>query len=987
MRILWPWMKVWAGKSRGCRSYRTGALPSHIAERLAFYERLKSATEERRAERAHRERRPIRVSLQDGKEVEGEAWTTTPFQVALQISRSLAKGAVIARVNGTLHDLDRPLEGDASLELLDFDSQDGQALFWHSSAHVLGAAAEHFYQTACLCHGPSTENGFFYDMYLDEQRTVSSKDLPALEEICRAMIEEKLPFERLEVSRKDLIELFKHNKFKLRIIEEKVKSLTATVYRCGTLVDLCRGPHLRHTGEIGALKLIKNSSAFWNGDPAQEPLQRVYGISFPSAERLAEWEQAQEEAAQRDHRRIGTLQELFFFHELSPGSCFFLPRGAHIYATLTDFIKSEYRKRGFSEVITPNIFNSKLWEMSGHWEHYEENMFSFRVENETFALKPMNCPAHCLMFGHRPRSWRELPLRLADFGVLHRKEPSGALSGLTRVCRFQQDDAHIFCSIDQLEGEIESCLDFLQSVYSVFGFTFQFYLSTRPKKFLGELHLWDRAEQLLEKSLQDFGRPWELNPGDGAFYGPKVDIQIKDALGRYHQCATIQLDFQMPIRFDLSYTGKDGGEPERPVMIHRAVLGSVERMLAVLAENYGGKWPLWLSPFQIMVIPIGPDVVDYAREVQKLFQQEGFMADVDADPGTTLSRKIRKAQLAQYNFQFVVGRKEMSSRTVNIRSRDSHRHGDGGEKPPPPPSDDLQQEMMPDQVLLDFLFQHPIDDQALDGADVTGIVQTPLRPAFGPRGRRPGCHDDLLCTREPPVYKLDEFPPARPTVDNLANICAEGRKKASYGPWNLPQTGFSHLSRQGDALNALEDDLDRCCQLSEEEKLPCSSEAWETTLIQYCKQEFSVKTRPHMCCKEKQLDDRLACFAIQAPYPAYDKEVTTVNLAQITSSLLDSLCRPVSLLSKQKPIPALVQNITEPCCPLQAEQRTQCAQETKSQFIANICSSQKKTWKDPQKCCAREESQARDDCFNLNYLSDVAYAAVDQIFPPAEPAV
>nr|XP_020653868.1 extracellular matrix protein 1 isoform X2 [Pogona vitticeps] len=313
--------------------------------------------------------------------------------------------------------------------------------------------------------------------------------------------------------------------------------------------------------------------------------------------------------------------------------------------------------------------------------------------------------------------------------------------------------------------------------------------------------------------------------------------------------------------------------------------------------------------------------------------------------------------------------------------------GDGGEKPPPPPSDDLQQEMMPDQVLLDFLFQHPIDDQALDGADVTGIVQTPLRPAFGPRGRRPGCHDDLLCTREPPVYKLDEFPPARPTVDNLANICAEGRKKASYGPWNLPQTGFSHLSRQGDALNALEDDLDRCCQLSEEEKLPCSSEAWETTLIQYCKQEFSVKTRPHMCCKEKQLDDRLACFAIQAPYPAYDKEVTTVNLAQITSSLLDSLCRPVSLLSKQKPIPALVQNITEPCCPLQAEQRTQCAQETKSQFIANICSSQKKTWKDPQKCCAREESQARDDCFNLNYLSDVAYAAVDQIFPPAEPAV
>ncbi|XP_063001789.1 threonine--tRNA ligase, mitochondrial [Elgaria multicarinata webbii] len=674
MRILWPWRKIWAGKSHLCRTYRAGALPSYIDERLALYERLRSAAAERCAERTRKEKRPIWISLPGSKQIEGEAWASTPYQVALQISQSLAKRAVTARVNGHLHDLDRPLEADATVEFVDFDSQAGQALFWHSSAHILGAAAERFYG-ALLCHGPSTENGFFYDMYLDQKRTVSGKDLPALEEICRAIIAENLPFERLEVSREDLTELFKHNQFKLQIIQEKVTSPTATVYRCGPFIDLCRGPHVRHTGEIRALKLLKNSSASWQGDPSRESLQRIYGISFPSPKQLAEWERAQEDAVLRDHRRIGKHQELFFFHDLSPGSCFFLPKGAHIYTTLVDFIKSEYLKRGFSEVITPNIFNAKLWEASGHWQHYAESMFTFRVEDEAFALKPMNCPGHCLMFGHRPRSWRELPLRLADFGVLHRNEPSGALTGLTRVRRFQQDDAHIFCSMDQLEGEIGSCLDFLQAVYSVFGFTFRFFLSTRPEKFLGEPHLWDRAEQLLEKSLQDFGLPWEVNPGDGAFYGPKVDIQIKDALGRYHQCATIQLDFQMPIRFDLSFVSKDGGTPERPVMIHRAVLGSVERMMAVLAENYGGKWPFWLSPFQIMVIPVSPDVEGYAHEVHRFFCQTGFMTDVNVDSGSTLNRKIRNAQLAQYNFQFVVGQKEMANRTVNIRSRDTGQHG------------------------------------------------------------------------------------------------------------------------------------------------------------------------------------------------------------------------------------------------------------------------------------------------------------------------
>uniref|UniRef100_A0A8C3Q1A3 threonine--tRNA ligase n=1 Tax=Chrysolophus pictus TaxID=9089 RepID=A0A8C3Q1A3_CHRPC len=459
-----------------------------------------------------------------------------------------------------------------------------------------------------------------------------------------------------------------YNKFKCRILNEKVNTPTTTVYRCGPLIDLCRGPHVRHTGKIKSIKIHKNSSTYWEGKADMESLQRIYGISFPDAKMLKEWEKFQEEAKNRDHRKIGRDQELFFFHELSPGSCFFLPKGAYIYNTLIEFIRSEYRKRGFQEVVTPNIFNSKLWMTSGHWQHYNENMFSFEVEKEVFALKPMNCPGHCLMFDHRPRSWRELPLRLADFGVLHRNELSGALTGLTRVRRFQQDDAHIFCSVEQIEEEIKSCLQFLRAVYDVFGFSFKLNLSTRPEKYLGDIEVWNQAEKQLENSLNDFGEKWELNPGDGAFYGPKIDIQIKDAIGRYHQCATIQLDFQLSIRFNLTFT--------RPVIIHRAILGSVERMIAILTENYGGKWPLWLSPQQVMVVPVGPTCDEYAQKVRQQFHDAGLMVDIDVDPGCTLNKKIRNAQLAQYNFILVVGEKEKASGTVNIRTRDNKVHGE-----------------------------------------------------------------------------------------------------------------------------------------------------------------------------------------------------------------------------------------------------------------------------------------------------------------------
>ncbi|XP_034076515.1 threonine--tRNA ligase 1, cytoplasmic-like isoform X2 [Gymnodraco acuticeps] len=660
------------GQAKG--GVREKSLPGFVAERLGLYEQLKRESDALLEERA-KNSKPISVELPDGGKVEARAWVSTPYQLACNISQGLADNAVISRVNGELWDLDRPLEHDCSLEILRFDNEDAQAVYWHSSAHILGEAMENFYG-GCLCYGPPIENGFYYDMFLDGQKGVSSTEFGDLESLCKAVVKEKQPFERLEISKETLLKMFKYNKFKCRILNEKVTTPTTTVYRCGPLIDLCRGPHVRHTGKIKAMKIYKNSSTYWEGRSDMETLQRIYGISFPDSKMLKEWERFQEEAKNRDHRKIGKDQELFFFHDLSPGSCFFLPRGAFIYNTLTEFIREEYWRRGFQEVASPNIFNSKLWETSGHWQHYSDNMFSFPVEDDIFALKPMNCPGHCLMFSHRPRSWRELPLRFADFGVLHRNELSGTLTGLTRVRRFQQDDAHIFCTMEQIESEMKGCLDFLRCVYNVFGFSFQLHLSTRPEKYLGDIAVWNQAEKQLENSLNDFGEPWKLNPGDGAFYGPKIDIKIKDAIGRYHQCATIQLDFQLPIRLNLTFVGTDGDDKARPVIIHRAILGSVERMIAILTENYAGKWPLWLSPRQVMVVPVNTSFEDYAKKVCEQFTKAGFMADADLDSGCLLNKKIRNAQLAQYNFVLVVGEKEKMTNGVNVRTRDSKVHGE-----------------------------------------------------------------------------------------------------------------------------------------------------------------------------------------------------------------------------------------------------------------------------------------------------------------------
>jgi len=474
--------------------------------------------------------------------------------------------------------------------------------------------------------------------------------------------------------------MFSSNPFKVSLITNKVpEGALTTVYKCGPLIDLCMGPHLPHTGRIKAFATVKSSSTNWLGQVTNDPLQRVYGISFPDKSLLKQWQEFQEQAKLRDHRNIAVKQELFFFHTLSPGSCFWMPHGARVYNKLIAFIKEQYWTRGYEEVITPNIFNLQLWEISGHAQHYKDNMFTFDVEGQEWGMKPMNCPGHCLMFGHRIRSYRELPLRVADFGVLHRNEVSGALTGLTRVRRFQQDDAHIFCRPDQIKAEVIGALDFMRAVYTVFGMSYKLELSTRPAKALGEVALWDTAEAALAEALNEFAGEgnWRINAGDGAFYGPKIDIKVYDAMERVHQCATVQLDFQLPIRFDLEYkTAGAEGEPAftRPVMVHRAMLGSVERMTAVLTEHYGGKWPFWLSPRQCIIVPVDLKYAAYAETVMQQVHDAGFYVDID-DSSRTLNKKVREAQVAQYNFILVVGEKEAEALSVNIRTRENEVQG------------------------------------------------------------------------------------------------------------------------------------------------------------------------------------------------------------------------------------------------------------------------------------------------------------------------
>ncbi|SCU82418.1 LANO_0B06150g1_1 [Lachancea nothofagi CBS 11611] len=672
------------GKNKNKSNGKQSALyldpePEFVEERNVLFNQLTQAYNEKVAKMP---RVPLKVVLKDGSEKEATAWETTPMDIAKEIAKSFPDKQCISKVNGQLWDLERPLEGEkdevVKLEFFDFESEVGKKVFWHSSAHVLGEACE-CNLGAHICLGPPTDDGFFYEFAIKNgadapadtpERTVSQADFPNLESVAKNVIKEKQKFERLVMSKEDLLKMFHYSKYKTYLIQTKVPDGTSTtVYRCGKLIDLCVGPHIPHTGRIKAFKLLKNSSCYFLGEATNDSLQRVYGISFPDKKLMDAHLKFLAEASMRDHRKIGREQELFYFNEMSPGSCFWLPHGTRIYNNLVELLRAEYRKRGYDEVITPNMYNSKLWKTSGHWGNYKENMFTFDVEKETFGLKPMNCPGHCIMFKSRERSYRELPWRVADFGVIHRNEFSGALSGLTRVRRFQQDDAHIFCAQNQIEQEIENVFDFLKYAYGVFGFEFKMELSTRPEKYLGELETWNNAESKLEAALRKWGGAWEMNPGDGAFYGPKIDIMISDALRRWHQCATIQLDFQLPNRFELEFKSQEGDGYERPVMIHRAVLGSVERMTAILTEHFAGKWPFWLSPRQVLVVPVGVKYQEYAQEVRDKLVSQDIYADVDLT-GNTLQKKVRNGQMLKYNFISIVGEQEMTEKSVNIRNRD-----------------------------------------------------------------------------------------------------------------------------------------------------------------------------------------------------------------------------------------------------------------------------------------------------------------------------
>ncbi|KAI3720300.1 hypothetical protein L6452_21215 [Arctium lappa] len=647
-----------------------GYLQSVIPKRIQLFESLKAQ------QIAHRQSisgDPIKVTLPDGTVKEGKKWETTPFDIAKELSKSLASNALISQVDGVLWDMSRPLEGDCQLKIFTFDSDEGRDTFWHSSAHILGQALEMTYGCK-LCIGPCTTRGegFYYDGFYGELG-LNDDHFDQIVSGAKKAVAEKQPFERIEVSRKQALEMFSDNKFKVEIISDLPEDKTITVYRCGPLVDLCRGPHIPNTAFVKAIACLKASAAYWRGNKDRESLQRVYGISYPDQKRLKEYIALLEEAKKYDHRELGKKQELFFFHPLSPGSCFFLPHGTRITTKLMSFIRTEYRKRGYLEVTTPNMFNMQLWETSGHAANYKENMFVFDIEKQEFGLKPMNCPGHCLIFDNRVRSYRELPLRLADFGVLHRNEASGALTGLTRVRRFQQDDAHIFCRESQIKDEVKSVLEFINYAYDIFGFTFELKLSTRPEKYLGDLETWNKAEGALADALNEFGKPWQINEADGAFYGPKIDISVSDAMKRKFQCATLQLDFQLPQRFNLSYSAEDECKRERPVMIHRAILGSVERMFAILLEHYKGKWPFWLSPRQAIVCPVSDKSQVYGQQVRDQIDEAGYYVDIDTSD-RTIQKKVREAQLAQYNYILVVGEEEANTGKVSVRVRDKQEH-------------------------------------------------------------------------------------------------------------------------------------------------------------------------------------------------------------------------------------------------------------------------------------------------------------------------
>ncbi|EKS8350584.1 threonine--tRNA ligase [Bacillus cereus] len=587
-------------------------------------------------------------------------------EIAGSISSSLKKKAVAGKVNDGLYDLRRDIEENAEVEIITIDSNEGVEIARHSAAHILAQAVKRLYGDINLGVGPVIENGFYYDM--DLPSSVNIEDLRKIEKEMKKIINENIKIERVEVSREEAAKLFQemNDRLKLELLEAIPSGESVTLYKQGEFVDLCRGPHLPSTGYLKAFQLTHVSGAYWRGDSNNQVLQRIYGVAFSSQKELEEYLHFVEEAAKRNHRKLGSELELFMFSEEAPGMPFYLPKGQMIRNELEAFLREIQKEYKYQEVRTPFMMNQEVWERSGHWGHYKDNMYFSEVDNKSFALKPMNCPGHMLMFKNKLHSYRELPIRMCEFGQVHRHEFSGALNGLLRVRTFCQDDAHLFVTPKQIEDEIKSVMAQIDYVYKTFGFEYEVELSTRPEDSMGDDKLWEQAEAALENVLQSLNYKYRLNEGDGAFYGPKIDFHIKDALNRSHQCGTIQLDFQMPEKFDLNYIDENN-EKKRPVVIHRAVLGSLDRFLAILIEHFGGAFPAWVAPVQVKVIPVSNAVHEqYANEIAHKLAQAGVRVEQDARD-EKLGYKIREAQMQKVPYVLVIGDKEMENGAVNVR--------------------------------------------------------------------------------------------------------------------------------------------------------------------------------------------------------------------------------------------------------------------------------------------------------------------------------
>lgn len=599
----------------------------------------------------------------------------TAAEIAKEISMGLYKSACVCRIDGEIADLRTPINKDCELEILTFDSEDGKHAFWHTASHIMAQAVKRLYPDVKLTIGPSIENGFYYDFDCGDT-PFTTEDLEKIEKEMKKIVKEGLVLEKFELSADEATNMMqeKDEPYKVELIAEHAgKGEAISFYKQGEFTELCAGPHLMTVSPVKAFKLTQCTGAYWRADANNKMLCRVYGTAFPKASMLEEYLQMLEEAKKRDHRKLGKELELFTILEEGPGFPFFLPKGMILKNLLVDYWREIHRKAGYYEIATPIILSRTLWERSGHWDHYKENMYTTKIDDEDFAIKPMNCPGGMLVYKTKMRSYKDLPLRMGELGIVHRHELSGALHGLMRVRNFTQDDAHIFMTKGQIKDEIKNVVNLIDSVYKTFGFEYHIELSTQPENSIGAKEDWDIATDALRDAITELGYDYEVNEGDGAFYGPKLDFHLKDCLGRTWQCGTIQLDFQLPERFELEYTGSDG-EKHRPIMIHRVVFGSIERFIGIITEHFAGAFPMWLAPVQVKFLPVADRHLDYVNKIKEQFENAGIRCEVD-DRSEKVGFKIRNAQLEKVPYMILAGDKDIENGTISIRSR---KNGDEG---------------------------------------------------------------------------------------------------------------------------------------------------------------------------------------------------------------------------------------------------------------------------------------------------------------------